>query len=83
MNTSAYLWIVNVLWILCKIMEEVFQGLNGVKVFLHNIGIFNKTWEDTLLLYDKMLSQLEANCFTVSPLKCEWAIKETDWLGYW
>jgi hypothetical protein len=40
-------------------------------------------FSDQLHLLDTILHRLQTNGFTINPYNCEWAVQETDWLGYW
>lgn len=66
-----------------EIMEDLFRDVEDSDVFIDDIGNFSQTWEDHLQLLHKVLTILQDNGFTVNPRKCEWAVSETDWLGYW
>jgi hypothetical protein len=65
-----------------EVIGDIFPDMQDAKVYIDGIGIFAKSWEHHQKVNVEVLKQLEDNGFTVNPLKCEWAVQETDWLGY-
>jgi len=64
-------------------MENVFSGMEDADVYINDAGVFPTTYEHHVELLCTILSKLCEHCFTINPLKCEWAIKEINWLSYW
>jgi len=61
-------------------MENIFCDLRdeGAEVYIDDIGTFSDNWKFHMTLLCKILHLLQDNGFSVNPLKCSWAIKETD-----
>jgi hypothetical protein len=66
-----------------EVMENIIQDIEDAEVYINNIGAYSHSLDDHIALLHTILTKLENNGFTVNPLECEWAVKETDWLGYW
>ena len=66
-----------------EIMENLLRDLDETDVYIDDVGIFSNSWIEHLASLRKVITILQTANFTINPLKCEWAVQETDWLGYW
>ena len=66
-----------------EIMEDVLRDIQEIDVCIDDVGVFGDSWEEHLRTLDRVLQRLQDGNFATNPLKCEWGVKETDWLGCW
>jgi hypothetical protein len=59
-------------------MENVLSSIKDADVYINDVGAFSNDWDHHVNLIAPILRRLRENGFTINPLKCEWAIKETD-----
>jgi hypothetical protein len=64
-----------------EIIEDIFHDIK--EVYIEDIGIFGNSQEHMFTIQDDVLHHLEEKGFTVNPFKCEWMVRETNWLGHW
>ena len=65
-----------------RLMRKVLEGLEGVEFFLDDILIHSATWEEHLVLLDKVLARLRKARLTAKPSKCFVGMTTLEYLGH-
>ena len=62
-------------------IEKTLQDLKteGVEVYIDDVGLFSNSYEEHMQLIKTVVDA----GFKINPLKCEWCVQETDFLGHW
>jgi hypothetical protein len=66
-----------------EIMEECLRAVEDVECYIDDIGLFSTSWEKHMKCLSECCARLEAKGFTVNVLKCQFGVKESDFLGHW
>ena len=66
-----------------EITERVLDGIEDVEKYIDDIALFSNDWKSHVQPLDTVFKRLEEKGFSINPLKCEFGVKESDFLGHW
>ena len=66
-----------------EIMERVLRAIDDIEVYIDDIACFSNDFDSNIALLDLVFNRLQNHGFAINPLKCEWAVQETNFLGHW
>ena len=62
---------------------KIFHGLN-CKVYMDGCGLWlDSSFKEHVEFISSLIELLAKTGMKYNPLKCNWAVKEVDFLGYW
>ena len=65
------------------VITHILSGLN-ITEYMDDCGIWTDgSFEEHMDLVDQVLWRLDDNGMKCNPVKCDWDVEETDFLGYW
>jgi hypothetical protein len=71
-------------WAQATMEEEISQDvLHDMELYINSIDIFDTNPNKHIKMIDLVCTCLQGNSFNINPLKCEWAVRETNWLGHY
>jgi len=66
-----------------SIIEDTLRDIDGVEVYIDDVGVWSNDWNSHVEVLSKIFAALESKGFAVNPLKCEFGVEESDFLGHW
>ena len=64
-------------------MKHISPGHHGCRHLHRRHWMFWQVLGTAFGVLEQVMTHLQDNSFSVNPCKCEWAVQETDFLGYW
>ena len=65
-----------------RLIDSILRGIPGVYVYLDDLLLFSRDEESHLKLLEQVFQKLEAAGLAISLPKCEFGVKELNYLGY-